>query len=264
LEWASIELTRFDILLLLLLGFVVTIGARMILFRETLSAKTLIGGWKEAPEFQVIPSYPHIPKLGIHLRKLPSNRFESQCMLHIRTRDYENFDMLESSFETQTKFFGKNHYALLIFGDKYKQNNTGLQPWQVISLAKKFFYKVGVVVNPTPTERTLDQEMKSLQQKLKENPDFVVTQCVYDIEKTMDFLQAAQISHDQLCINLGYWNDGFPFEKFGMWNPEKLKSPPKQLVDFTLRNCKMLYICGNHSILRNANFPFFLNNSTNS
>jgi len=251
-------------LLLLLLGFLITISAQMILFREVLSAKTLARSWNEVADVQVIPSYPHIPKLGINPWKLNTNCFESKCMLHIRTRDYENFDTLKTFFEMQTKSFGKNHYALLVFGDKYKKNDTGLQPWQVISLTKQFFYKVGVVVNPIPIDRTFNEEMKSLQQKLKENPDFVVTQCVYDIEKTMNFLEAAKISHDQLCINLGYWNDEFSFEKFGMWNPEKLRSPPKQLVDFALHSCKMLYICGNHSILRNADFPFFLNNSTNS
>jgi hypothetical protein len=102
------------------------------------------------------------------------------------------------------------------------------------------------VVNPTPSLRTAEQELETFAKKLHENPDFVVTQCIYDAEKTLRFFDKSKIDQGQLYINLGYWRRNLPLARLGIYNPNKLIAPPQELVDFAIRNCKGIYVCGNH------------------
>ncbi len=195
----------------------------------------------------ILPSYPHIPCLGINpWQEKYADIFHAPSMIHIRTRDFSCTEKFEAFLAQYTKKIGKNIYGLLIFGDLY--GNPGdfeIKPWEAIARAKEYFSKVGIVVNPTPVLRSAKEELESFALKLKENPDFIVTQCVYDIETMQIFFKIAGINLNKIFMNLGYWNKESPYFKLGIANPNRLTTPPQQIVDLAMNECQGIYVCGN-------------------
>lgn len=141
--------------------------------------------------FDIIPSYPHIPRSNLNPWQEPDINFSHRLsMIHLRTRDFSTIDQLQEFLEQQPNKTGKNSYGLLVFGDLVEDAVASeVQPREAIATAKKYFSKVGVVVNPTPIIRDSKAEQESFALKLKESPDFVVTQCVYDVEAVQEFLK---------------------------------------------------------------------------
>lgn len=197
--------------------------------------------------FDIIPSYPHIPRSNLNpWQELDINFSHRLSMIHLRTRDFSTIDQLQEFLEKQPNKTGKNSYGLLVFGDVFESvGGVEVQPKEAISIAKKYFLKVGIVVNPTPIIRDSKAEQESFALKLKEAPDFVVTQCVYDVEAVQEFFKIAGVSLNEICMSFGYWNSNLPQLKLGISNPDKLILPPQQLMDLAINECQVIYFCGN-------------------
>ncbi len=197
--------------------------------------------------FDIIPSYPHIPRSNLNPWQEPDINFSHRrSMIHLRTRDFSTIDQLQEFLEQQPNKTGKNSYALLVFGDLVEDPVASeFQPREAISVAKKYFAKVGIVVNPTPIIRTTKEELESFSLKLAESPDFIVTQCVYNVGAVQKFFKSAGVSLNEICMSFGYWNNNLPQLKLGISNPDKLILPPQQLMDLAINECQGIYFCGN-------------------
>ena len=197
--------------------------------------------------FDIIPSYPHIPRSNLNPWQEPDINFSHRLsMIHLRTIDFSTIDQLQEFLEQQPNKTGKNSYGLLVFGDLVEDAVASeVQPREAIAIAKKYFSKVGVVVNPTPIIRDSKAEQESFALKLKESPDFVVTQCVYDVEAVQEFFKIAGVNLNEICMSFGYWNSNLPQLKLGISNPNKLILPPQQLMDLAINQCQGIYFCGN-------------------
>ena len=197
--------------------------------------------------FDIIPSYPHIPRSNLNPWQESAIDFAHKInMIHLRTRDFSSIDQLQTFLEKHPDKTGKNSYGLLVFGDVFENAGVSeVQPREAISITKKYFSKVGVVVNPTPIIRTVKDELEKFSLKLQESPDFIVTQCVYDVEAVQEFFKSAGVSLNEICMSFGYWNSNLPQQKLGIYNPNKLILPPQQLMDLAINECEGIYFCGN-------------------
>jgi hypothetical protein len=92
----------------------------MILFKEI--PPVFKGMINRHSGFRIVPSYPHIPKSGIN--PWEDVLSDSQCMIHIRTRDHTTAEQLGSFLKRKTERIGKNHYGLIVFGDAHGRPNT--------------------------------------------------------------------------------------------------------------------------------------------
>jgi hypothetical protein len=206
-------------------------------------------------QFNAIVSCPHIPRLAIDpWQNIPDSfLLKNKIMLHLRTRDFSDPYQIEKFIEQATNRLGRNHSVLLVFGDSYMApREYEVKPWEAIGIAKKYFSKVGVVVNPTPVFRSINDEIFNFRLKLTESPDFIVTQCVYDLKSTLNFFEIAGVGLNNICINLGYWKKNTPFKKLGIANPNSLTKPPLELVKMALKECFGIYVCGNTLNLEDA------------
>jgi 5,10-methylenetetrahydrofolate reductase len=160
-------------------------------------------------------------------------------MIHIRTRDFWCEEEFETFLMQHANNIEKNTYDLRVFGDTYADPSVyEVKPWEVIRSAMKHFSKVGVVVNPTPLIRNVIEELKSFALKLEKAPDFIVTQCIYNLKATQEFFKISGVDLNKICINAGYWKKGFPYFKLGIFNPNQLTAPPQQLIDFARKECQ--------------------------
>lgn len=206
-------------------------------------------------QFNIVISYPHIPRSAIDPWQWVPNDFllRNEIMLHLRTRDFSDLRQIEQFIKQATNRLGKSHSVLLVFGDLYQPpNGYEVKPWEAISIAKKYFSKVGVVVNPTPVFRSVNDEMLTFRLKLDAAPDFIVTQCVYDLKSTLKFFAIAGVGLNNICMNLGYWKKNSPSKKLGIANPDRLTRPPLELINVALKKCFGIYICGNSPNLANG------------
>ncbi|MCE2716269.1 MAG: hypothetical protein ACK4V2_03960 [Pseudomonadota bacterium] len=219
-------------------------------FREVLEQKNSISikNMQDVLQrpFEIIPSYPHIPLSNINPWDEERTFFDSPYMIHVRTRDFNSIEKFQEFLTQHMGKIKKNTYGLLVFGDRSKLINCPeIQPKETITIAKKYFSKVGVVVNPTPIIRSIKEELDSFFQKLQENPDFIITQCVYDTQAIRAFFKDAKVNFDKIYINLGYWNQQTQHLKLGISNPRKLTSPPQEIVNLAMHECQGIYVCGN-------------------
>lgn len=223
-------------------------SSRFKIFVEVLSHRGMDQGKALSSRSDVTISYPHIPHLNIDPWQKTHNDclLKNKAMLHLRTRDFSDLNQIEQFIRQATISLEKNYSVLLVFGDPYNPSDKyEVKPWEAIDIAKKYFSKVGVVVNPTPITRSVHDEMLSFRLKLNEAPDFIVTQCVYDLKATLNFFAIAGVELNTVCMNLGYWKKNLPFKKLGIANPNRLTSPPLELLKIAIKECFGIYACGN-------------------
>ncbi len=173
--------------------------------------------------------------------------FQHKPLIHLRSRDFNTLNAVED--------FLKNHKMspelidiLVIYGDGSKKNSSGLAPAEIIPFLKSLGFTIGCVFNPKPVARNILQERESLLSKLKQNPDFMISQCVYDFKALVDFCLPMPPSIP-IIIGLGFWPTNTNFEKLGINSLDSTGQsnfePSKKLIENLLAwpKCFGIYIC---------------------
>lgn len=198
-------------------------------------------------EFEFNFSFPTIPSLGISPWKNIEHykNLKQKPVLHLRSRDFEKTEAIVNFLKTLD--ISPNLLSVLIvFGDNFKNNFNGVAPFEAINLLKAIGFSVGCVFNPTPLIRSEEEEIASFLKKLKEKPDFVISQCSYNLNSILKFKKIIPKEIEVIAC-MGFWNKKTNLKNLGInnfdQNGNKCFEPCEQLILNVLKEYDGIYIC---------------------
>lgn len=183
----------------------------------------------------VATNYPCIPSKCTpwqieagHIADVSNNE---KPIFNLRTRDFQRCE----DVITFIRPFADKVRILLVYGDG-NEAGSNLAPRDLIKPIQALGIDVGVVVNPTPVMRSASEEKASFITKLNQKPNFVITQCFYDVKEADSFFKDIwkMIKFDKkikIYANLGFWKPTTPLIKFGI-KAAGCYEPSDELLDY--------------------------------